>query len=211
MFICKNQLLELTIKSHYFTKAINFYNDDLECNISASFLVVQLPEEQNLSYEDLKSDKLSLSILEIERRGIGDYTYDADDRISINSISLLKKGFCSYIISIPIPDRSKELEINYRLDKQFGFDFIIRKENSSCSNYDNFDELDDIIQKPNPVFSFLNTCADIVKFTFCSIYNSIFNIKKISFKMDNNPIVLMKLHYKKNDSFSVCFPIRELE
>lgn len=99
MFISNNQLLELTIENHYFTKSIASYSDDLECNISASFLVVQLPEEQNLTYEDIKSDKLSSNILKTEKRAIGNYTYDADDRIAINVRSILKKGFCSYIIA----------------------------------------------------------------------------------------------------------------
>jgi hypothetical protein len=210
MFISNNQLLELTIENHYFTKPITSFSDTLECNISASFLVVQLPEEQDLTYDDIKSEKISSNILQTEKRTIGDYTYDADDRIAINSSSLLKKGFCSYIISIPIQDTSIELERDYRLDKQFGFDFIIRKENSLCSNYLYFDELNDKIQKANPIFSFINTCACIVKYTFCSIYSRIFNIKKICFKMNNNPVILMKLHYERNDSLSISFPMKEL-
>ena len=210
MFISNNQLLELTIENHYFTKPITSYSDDLECNITASFLVVQLPEEQNLTYEDIKSDKLSSNILQTEKRAIGDYTYDADDRIAINCRSLLKKGFCSYIISIPIQDRSIELETNYRLDKQFGFDFIIRKENAVFSNFANSDEVDDKIQKANPVLSFFNTCADIIKFAFCIIYNRIFNVNRISFKMNNNPVILMKLHYERNDNLSISFPMKEL-
>jgi hypothetical protein len=210
MFISNNQLLELTIENHYFTKPITSYSDDLEYNISVSFLVVQLPEEQNLTYEDIKSDKLSSNILKTEKRAIGDYTYDADDRIAINSKSLLKKGFCSYIISIPIKDRSIELITDYRLDKQFGFDFIIRKENAVFSNYASSDEVDDKIQKANPFFSFLNACAYIVKFTFSIIYNRIFNVKRISFKMNNNPVILMKLHYKRNDNLSISFPMKEL-
>lgn len=210
MFISNNQLLELTIENHYFTKPITSYSDDLEYNISASFLVVQLPEEQNLTYEDIKSDKLSSNILKTEKRATGDYTYDADDRIAINSKSLLKKGFCSYIISIPIQDRSIELETDYKLDKQFGFDFIIRKENSLCSNHYYFDEVDDKIQKANSVLRFFNTCADIIKFTFCSIYNRIFNVKRISFKMNYSPVILMKLHYERNDNLSISFPLKEL-
>ena len=39
--------------------------------------------------------KISSNILQTEKRAIGDYTYDADDRIAINSSSLLKKGFWS--------------------------------------------------------------------------------------------------------------------
>lgn len=210
MFISNNQLLELTIENHYFTKSIASYSDDLECNICASFLVVQLPEKQNLTYEDIKSDKLSSNILQTEKRTIGDYTYDADDRIAFNVRSLLKKGFCSFVISIPIPDTSSELDTNYRLDKQFGFDFIIRKENSVCSNQNYFDEEDDKTQKAKPVLSFLNTCADIIKFTFCSIYNRIFNVKRISFKMNNNPVILMKLHYERNDNLTISFPMMEL-
>jgi hypothetical protein len=210
MFISNNQLLELTIENHYFTKSIASYSDDLECNISASFLVVQLPEEQNLTYEDIKSEKISSNVIETEKRAIGDYTYDADDRIAFNVRSLLKKGFCSYVISIPIPDTSSELDTNYRLDKQFGFDFIIRKENSVCSNQNYFDEEDDKIQKTKPVFSFINTCACLVKYTFCSIYNRIFNVKRISFKMNNNPVILMKLHYERNDNLSISFPMKEL-
>jgi hypothetical protein len=210
MFISNNQLLELTIENHYFTKPITSYSDDLEYNVSASFLVVQLTEEHNLTYEDIKSEKLSLNVLETEKRAIGDYTYDADDRIAINVRSLLKKGFCSYIIGIPIQDISKELETDYRLDKQFGFDFIIRKENAVFSNYANSDEVDDKIQKSNPFFSFLNSCAYIVKFTFSPIYNRIFNVKRISFKMNNNPVILMKLHYERNDNLSISFPMKEL-
>ena len=210
MFISKNQLLELTIENHYFTKPIISYSDDLEYNISASFLVVQLPEELDLTYEDIKSDKLSSNILKTEKRAIGDYTYDADDRIAINSNSLLKKGFCIYIISIPIHYRVIELETNYRLDKQYGFDFIIRKENAVFSNYDYFDELDNKIQKVNPIFSFFNTCADIIKFTFCSIYNRIFIVKRISYKMNKNPVVLMELNYGRNDRLSISFPMKEL-
>jgi hypothetical protein len=200
----------LTIENHYFTKSIASYSDDLECNISASFLVVQLPEEQNLTYEDIKSEKISSNVIETEKRAIGDYTYDADDRIAFNVRSLLKKGFCSYVISIPIHNISIELETDYKLDKQFGFDFIIRKENSVCSNQYYFDEEDDKIQKANPVLRFFNTCADIIKFTFCSIYNRIFNVKRISFKMNNNTIVLMKLHYERNDSLLISFPMKEL-
>lgn len=210
MFISNNQSLELTIENHFFTKPINSYSDDLEYNVSASFLVVQLPEEQNLTYEDIKSDKLSSNILQTEKRTIGDYTYDADDRIAFNVRSLLKKGFCSYIISIPIHDTSPELDTNYKLDKQFGFDFIIRKENSVCSNHYYFDEVDDKTPKVNPVLRFLNTCADIIKLTFCCIYNRIFNVKRISFKMNNNPVILMKLHYKRNDTLSISFPMKEL-
>lgn len=210
MFISNNQSLELTIENHFFTKPINSYGDDLEYNVSASFLVVQSPEEQNLTYEDIKSEKISSNVLQTEKRAIGDYTYDADDRIAFNVRSILKKGFCSYIISIPIQDRSIELITDYRLDKQFGFDFIIRKENSLCSNYLYFDELDDKIQKTKPVFSFINTCACLVKYTFCSIYNRIFNVKRISFKMNNNPVILMKLHYERNDNLSISFPMQEL-
>jgi hypothetical protein len=210
MFICKNQLLELTIESHFFTKPNNSYEDDLEYNISASFLVVQLPNKQNLSYEDLKSNKLSLNVLETEKRGIGDYSYDADDRIAFNIRSLSKKGFCSYIIGVPIRDTTIEFQTNYRLDKQFGFDFIVRKEKSVCCDYAYRTELDDGIQKRNTFFSFLNACTDIIKFTFCSVYNRIFNVKRISFKMNNNPIVLMKVQYESNINFSIRFPIKEL-
>lgn len=211
MFISNNQLLELTIENHYFTKPTTSFSDTLECNISASFLIVQLPEEQSLSFEDLKTDKLSLNVIETEKRAIGDFTYDADDRIAFNCRRLLKKGFCSYIISIPIQDRFIELETNYRLDKQFGFDFIIRKENAVFINYGNSDEVDDKIQKANPFFSFLNACAYIVKFTFSPIYKRIFNVKRISFKMTNNPVILMKLHYERNDNLSISFPMMELK
>lgn len=210
MFISNNQLLELTIQNHYFTKSLTSYSDDLECNINASFLVVQLPEEQNLTCEDIKSDKLSSNILQTEKRAIGDYTYDADDRIAFNCRKLLKKGFCIYIISIPIHNRFIELETNYRLDKQFGFDFIIRKENAVFGYYTNSDEVNYKIQKANPFFSFLNVCACIVKFTFSSIYKRIFNVKRISFKMNNIPVILMKLHYERNDNLSISFPMKEL-
>ena len=207
MFISNNQLLELTIKSRYYTKSTKSFIDDLECNISASFLIVQLPEEQNLNSEDLNSDKSSVKVLESEKKPIGDYTYDADDRIAFDVSSLLKKGYCTYVICVPIPDKLTEIEIDNRQDKQFGFDFIIRKENSVCSN---FDEVDDKIQKANPVFSFLNTYGSSVKLIFYRIFNRVFNTNRISFKMNNNPIVLMKLNYEKNNNLSFSFPLKEL-
>ncbi len=213
MFISNNQLIELTIENHYFTKIfIDKFDDDgnfIEVDlISAKFLVIQIPKEQNLSYEYLNSDEVN--IIQTKKRSIGDHTYDADDRIAFNTASLLKKGFCSYVISIPISENSKELKIDYTHDKQFGFDFIIRKEKSWCIDYDYLDELDDEIQKANPFLSFLNTCGYLVKLIFCRIYNSVFNTKRINFKMNSNPIVLMKLHYERNDNLSISFPMQEL-
>jgi hypothetical protein len=210
MFISNNQSLELTIKSDAFTKPINYYKDDLKYHLSAKFLVVQLPEGQNLSDEDLESDKLSFIILETDKRPIGDYTYDADDRIAFNTKSVLKKGFTTYVISLPRIETSIKFETNYKFDKEFGFDFILRKEKSFCCNYDDFDELDDGHQKINPISNFLKTCADIIKFAFCNIYNMLLNTKKASFKMKSNPFVLMELNCIAGNKLSITFPMKEL-
>jgi hypothetical protein len=208
MVLNNKQSVELTLENHYFTRPKNSDAYTLEFKLSASFLVVLMPDKLKLIYEDLYSENPYLNILQTNKRSIGDYTYDADDRIAFDVSSLLKKGYCTYVICVPILEKSTDLEAAISTDVKTGFDFIIKKENSTFSNYDSCDE--DNIQKTNPIFSFLNACSDLLKITFYRIYCDKFNIKRFSFMMNSNPIVLMKLFYDVNNTMKIDFPIEEL-
>jgi hypothetical protein len=202
MFIFKDELLELTLNNHYFTKLDDFDNNNFRF-IKGRFLIVQIPKEQNLCSADLKSE--NLIIVETKKSPIGDLIYDADDRIKFNIKTIIKKGFITYIICIPKTSSIKELDL--KTDRYFGFDFTIKKlkRDFYCFNTNN-----NKIQKKNIISRFLYRFCSFFKNTFYYIYNRIFITKKISFRMKNKPVILMELKYKSDNHLSILFPKKEL-
>ncbi len=196
MLYNNKQSLELSLINHYFSEPS--YNDDY---ISASFLVIKLPQKQVLNKDFLNSNELKENIFYPKKRGIGDATYDADDRIVLSLSNFKEANFSYYVLCLPENELANGMRKNFNQKKTFAFDFIIEKENSFCSNYDYE------LENDNHIFK---TIAEILNFIFCFLFHKIFNVKRISFKMNNNPVVLMKIKYIGENQISITYPIMEL-